>query len=501
MDPAQLNPRFPPPPPPSSSSSSSSSVPPPTSNSSSSSSPSSLISPPVSQIPFSTPVLKVMRLYSPPLSLPPPTLSLPSSFGVIHAGSTFTAYLGVLNPSSHLPVKGMQVTVKLLTPTGRHDLLTKTTDNPEAAGAADKPPSSQLPVDVPPLSSVDMIVSKALDSPGLHTLRVTVTHGNPVTHGNQQTLRKFYKFTVDVPVTVTTVVGRLDDCSAVVAVSARNNTEEGVTVSRARFEAREGLVAVRVRGGCEEEQGEERDEEKLKGMTGAELFDAADRLDSLSTNRYMYIVRCSSPSAKAQGLATGDSLGRASFSWTQSMCSPSKLTSLPITVPPPPSSPSSHRTGLTVTASAAVAKEGFSAEPKVTVEAIDPPARIAINVPTKVTLLVKNHAARDVDAVVSFRARSMNGVVISGPSSLPAGVLKPGGAAHVTFSVLGLVAGLCVVAGCVVSDGGGREGEGRKLGPLFSVFVERGAGREGNGSLMVEEEEGGEGGEEVDGAR
>jgi hypothetical protein len=64
-----------------------------------------------------TPILKVMRLQAPDLScpsagslgtppLPSPALSLPDSFGIIHIGETFTAYLGILNPS---PVHSISV--------------------------------------------------------------------------------------------------------------------------------------------------------------------------------------------------------------------------------------------------------------------------------------------------------------------------------------------------------------------------------------------------------
>eukprot|EP00970_Alexandrium_tamarense_P012718 scaffold3056_cov187-Alexandrium_tamarense.AAC.19 len=68
-----------------------------------------------------------MRLQAPQLGQPSagallsPThllssnLLLPDSFGVIHVGETFSAYLGVLNPSSDLPVRGLTVTVQLQT--------------------------------------------------------------------------------------------------------------------------------------------------------------------------------------------------------------------------------------------------------------------------------------------------------------------------------------------------------------------------------------------------
>jgi len=149
-----------------------------------------------------------------------------------------------------------------------------------------------------------------------------------------------------------------------------------------------------------------------------------------------------------------------------------------------PQSSVSHRTGLTINASADVVKNGFTTAPKVTVEAIDPPSRIIINHTVQINLLVKNHSSVDVNAIVELRRRGMQGVVVSGQSVQPTQVLKPGGVVIVTFNVLGLVAGLCVVGGCVVVD----TVTGGELvqPPLFSMFVER-KDEEGGDEVLVTE--------------
>ena len=45
-------------------------------------------------------------------------MCLPDSFGVIHVGETFTAYLGALNVSKTLNVTRLTVTAQLQTPKG-----------------------------------------------------------------------------------------------------------------------------------------------------------------------------------------------------------------------------------------------------------------------------------------------------------------------------------------------------------------------------------------------
>ena len=81
--------------------------------------------------PSAVPTLKVMRLQAPQLGSPAAgslfspnnllssNLLLPDSFGVIHVGETFSAYLGVLNSSLEMPVRGLSMVAQLQTPSRR----------------------------------------------------------------------------------------------------------------------------------------------------------------------------------------------------------------------------------------------------------------------------------------------------------------------------------------------------------------------------------------------
>jgi hypothetical protein len=397
---------------------------------------------------------------------------LPDSFGVIFVGETFSAYLGILNPSSSLPIKGLSVTVKLLSPTSRYDLITKTTDT----DATDRETGSVV-TDVPPSSSIDMIVSKSLDSIGTHTLRVSVSYGN------NQILRKFYRFNVDLPLSIKSTVGRISDTECVVSCEIKNLTDGYLSVTGRSFEARPGLVASRIGNNSSVGEGD-----SSGGVTTAtaatalptttQLYDTTPRMSPNSVTRDMYLIKCADPAKIAQGLAADDVLGRPVLSWNKVMGEYGRIGGTSVTVP---ALGGKSAVGSTVNASSEVVKNGFSTSPKVTVEAVDPPSYIDINVPTKVDFTVKNHSSKDVACSVSFVRKGMKGVYISGKSSCGTGVLTPGGVVVVSFNVLGLVAGLCTVGGVVVKDE--RSGVEMVQPSMFSVMVGRG-GEKGGGEVV-----------------
>ena len=96
-------------------------------------------------------------------------LILPDSFGSIHRGETFCAYVAVLN---HLPtdLRDVRVSAKLVTPVSKHNL--PLTDCREARGA-DRPGASAAAV-LPEGGKLDMVVQSTLSELGDYTLRVTV---------------------------------------------------------------------------------------------------------------------------------------------------------------------------------------------------------------------------------------------------------------------------------------------------------------------------------------
>ncbi|CAK4754638.1 unnamed protein product [Aphanomyces euteiches] len=150
------------------------------------------------------PTLKVMRLYKPRLSMEKTyrrefalsnMLLLPDSFGNIYLGETFSSYISVINQFA-CDLHQVGLTAKLQTPTSRSDLL----DKRSSRGGA-TPPMNPTPT-LSAGSNLDMAVEYELNEVGVHTLRVGVTYLDPLT-SEPKSLRKFYRFQVLNPLTIT----------------------------------------------------------------------------------------------------------------------------------------------------------------------------------------------------------------------------------------------------------------------------------------------------------
>jgi len=301
--------------------------------------------PPPAPKPEAQPTLRVMRLYKPRLHFSPATpysaqvdalsansgatntsgpsattllgrlesdcslsscLILPDSFGSIHRGETFCAYVSVLN---HLPasLRDVKVSAKLVTPQSKRTLV--------LADARQERGAVRAGADRSPLLSsgdkLDMVVQSTLSELGDYTLRVTVEYADPspppppisaapgypgssgfqpsntggVAHPNQyitpvqhssgypgaaprplsepmqaatsaaatppapRVLRKFYKFKVCAPVEVNSVA-RVVSGKAFVQVEVRSTatTASQFVLSGLHFAAAAGLVATEIAG-------------------------------------------------------------------------------------------------------------------------------------------------------------------------------------------------------------------------------------------------------------
>ncbi|ETV94611.1 hypothetical protein H310_11872 [Aphanomyces invadans] len=152
----------------------------------------------------SQPTLKVMRLYKPRLCIEKSyrrefalsnMLLLPDSFGNIYLGETFSSYISVINQFA-CDLNQVGLTAKLQTPTTRSDLSDK-----RLLRGGTTPPMNPMPV-LPAGSNLDMAVEFELNEVGVHTLRVGVSYVDPVT-SEPKSLRKFYRFQVLNPLTIT----------------------------------------------------------------------------------------------------------------------------------------------------------------------------------------------------------------------------------------------------------------------------------------------------------
>ena len=190
------------------------------------------------------------------------------------------------------------------------------------------------------------------------------------------------------------------------------------------------------------------------------------------------------------GIAFGDDLGQACVSYHKAMGESGKIYSSTIACPPTAFADSKsnskfvvHGSGLSVDVAAAAAQRSSSGRRNgtesgsldellpVTVEPIDPPSRMELSVPQKVSLLVVNHSARPMTLQLQMRLPNMNGVVICGQSFITLGEIPPSGGSYtIDVNLIAFVAGLFSVQGCYIVDM--NSGMEIQQPALFNVFVE-----------------------------
>ena len=113
-------------------------------------------------------------------------------------GETFCSYISVLNPLC-TPLSTVHLTARIQSPQGRSELY-----DTRPLGKNKRCPDNPLK-EMPPYSSLDMIVQSSLTHVGVHTLRVGVSYRNDLS-SPVQTMRKFYRFHVLAPLSSTHVV-------------------------------------------------------------------------------------------------------------------------------------------------------------------------------------------------------------------------------------------------------------------------------------------------------
>ena len=381
------------------------------------------------------PILKVMRLQKPELdiakagtlapssSLLGSSLCLPDSFGIIHVGEAFSAYLGVLNVSKRFPVTKLTVTAQLQSPTARYDLATKSLDMCNEGGGCELQPGQ----------GIDSIVSHSLDEAGQHILRVEVGYAG--TGGALKSLRKFYRFQVLNPLSVQPYVYQKGDTdsSCFVSVSVQNNGQEpksGLTIASVDFEATPGLAAESISCRSSDDASRTTTTNSYSFPRGVDLFDQSDRLECGDCIQYAFKVSSSEMSAKAPKEA--GQLGKFTIEWTKAC------------------GEDGH------TASNPVMRTGGIANPildfPVSVKPINGPTELQVGIPFDVEFSVQNHSNEAISAQLQFRVESMVGIAVCGPSSKNLEEIPANGDTTVSFRFLALSPGLAQITGCYLAN-------------------------------------------------
>jgi hypothetical protein len=329
-----------------------------------------------------------------------------------------------------------------------------------------------------------------LEEAGQHILRVEVGYGS--TDGSIKTLRKFYRFQVSNPLIISELTYRTGDASCFVSISLENNAAEtkgGLTICSAEFDPSPGLMAERV-GGPRPNINE--------GSTAVDLFDGCGRIEEGASIRYLFKVTAMSDEAASRGIAGGDELGKAVFTWRKAVGEMGRMASSPVMCPGStplldPNDPSAtmmgrdsqyvmhvQGSGLSVDVATAAASRQANLSNQntldkllpVTVEPIDPPNHMQLSVPQELQFLVVNHSSSSMTIQLQFHLDHMKGLAICGPSFKNLeDVPGSGGSTTVTMRFVALEAGLLRLSGCCIVDLA--SGQEVPQPPLFNVLVEK----------------------------
>jgi trafficking protein particle complex subunit 13 len=404
-------------------------------------------------------------------------LCLPDSLTVF-VGETFTAYLGVLKTalSTEQPIRRLSVVAQLQTPSQRYPL----------------PSRLETPQDV--TSGVDSIVSRTMDEPGPHILRVEVSYLQ-ASDGNRTSFRKFYRFQVRAPLLIHQAgVVRTSDTSCIISVhveypvpteSEKPEATNAMMLSSVEFEASDGLLSTSLQAKSASNGGlsHKDDIDAPTILTAVQLYDAATSLRPGGRVAFLFQLQAVAAEAVLRGLAAGDVLGRFAVTWRKAMGEHGTLYSPPVLCPKhfhcsyengSVELPHCHvyRSGRSVDIAAAAAASVHTDTFYITVEPIDPPTKMQLHVPVTVQLLVVNHTSEALTGLqIQFPlAAGQLDVVVQGPSCVNVGpVAAHGGSIVTAVTWVALRAGLFRVSGGTVVDVA--SGRAAPQPPLWTTFV------------------------------
>jgi hypothetical protein len=456
------------------------------------------------------PTLRVMRLQSPELhvsnsltasssnlggSVLRSALCLPDSL-TVYVGERFTAYLGVVNSSKTSPIRQLSVSAQLQTPTQRYPLPCQRLENGTT---------------VPPEKFVDGIVSRLIDEPGQHILRVEVGYG--ISEGGTKTFRKFYRFQVQDPLRIQHQVVRMGDSQCFVSVSVETNPAESTAsagtlpmappllISAFQFETAPGLVAQCIGAPTANTIVNNTEVNDNRSLSAVDLYDRACWIrPGGGRGKFLFEITAQSQEAVLRGIAAGDYIGKVILTWRKAMgetgilnnSNTSQQQQLLIHAPSLEIAHEKfvvHRSGLSVDVAASAAAVPTASTSRgggallaehlpVTVEAIDPPKTMTLHQTSKIQFLIVNHSPKPFSSLqLRFdhdeddTGTHPPSIAVWGTSFQNIGEIPAQGGSTVTvLEFVPLQAGLQSVSNCSVLD----LASGREIvqPTLFTVLVE-----------------------------
>ncbi|KAJ3057266.1 hypothetical protein HK097_009925 [Rhizophlyctis rosea] len=392
-------------------------------------------------------------------------LALPSSFGNIYLGETFSSYL-CINNESGAAVQEVGIKCELQTASQRFTLadtlatLSSPTFSNLPAGTLTPPrsPSAPARVSLLPTQSAEFMVHHEIKELGIHILVCSVHYTTP--EKERKFFRKFYKFQVLNPLAVKTKVNTLQDGRVFLETQVQNVAGTPMYLERMRYEVNQlfeydDLNTIIIPNDASVNplapnsiSPNVASEPSLLDSTSTtpnstSVFGPTSYLNPQDTHQYLYLLRPKTPNDPLA--RTTPTLGKLDMIWRTQLGQSGRLQTSQLSRKVPPLDPF-----------------------EITVLSI--PSIVKAEQPFTVTCRIRNNQPNDRLRITVQGVKSkMSSVLLKGVSERSVGVVEVGGSVDFELEFFPLLVGMHKITGLKVLEA--ISGTSRDVDSLADVYV------------------------------
>ncbi|KAG2177110.1 hypothetical protein INT43_007766 [Umbelopsis isabellina] len=352
-------------------------------------------------------------------------LVLPSAFGNIYLGETFSTYLCINNESKDI-VHEIKLKAELQTSSQRFNLA-DTNDTPLAS--------------MDPGASNEFVISHEIKELGVHILVCLIHYTTP--DGQPRSFRKFYKFQVANPLAVKTKVNNMIDGKVFLEAQVQNVSANTMLLERMRFEAAEHFNF------------EDLNYIQTEEDEGLQLTFGSQYLNQHDVRQYLYLL--TPKNAEDDRIArTTNTLGKLDIVWRTTMGEMGRLQTSQLT--------------RKVPILEELQVQAFNVPSTKTDETGKIIKGVKAEEPFTIGFRIRNHSSQAMRVVLSAVKTKMGSVLLSGINTRQLGELLPEQTIETTVEFFPLSPGLQKVGGLKIADA--ISGYAKEIDHLCDVFVE-----------------------------
>ncbi|ORZ25575.1 hypothetical protein BCR42DRAFT_294256, partial [Absidia repens] len=363
-------------------------------------------------------------------------LKLPSAFGNIYLGESFSTFISINNETVSERVHDIGIQVELKTASQRFSLY-DTLSNTQAT--------------MEPKVSHDVTVSHEIKELGVHILVCSVHYVAP--DGRKRHFRKFYKFQVSNPLAVKTKLNNLADGRVFMEAQVQNVSAGPMYLERMKFDPSEYFDFEDLNHRQQLQQQEE-------SMDGDLSVFGDSFIHPQDVRQYLYLLT-PKQSQNDRIARTTNALGKLDIVWRSAMGDMGRLQTSQLTR----KVPTLEDIEVQPINATVYIKDGTTTTTTTTTTT----DKIILEKPFQLKIRIRNYSNQLMNLVVSANKTKMGSVLLSGLGSRIIGDLEPNASAETQLEFFPLTPGLQRVGGLKVIDT--TTGYTKDVDHLCDVFV------------------------------